>query len=260
MTSTVGGLWDSMLAEGKPWWISANSDSHSNYLAFATRGPGSDFARDGFYQDPVYAGGPNETAGDFWPGQYSRTNVGVERHGYREVMQGIRDGRVWVDHGRLVKAVSMVVRRAGNRGPAFPLGSLVQVPRGTRLELSITVTLQDMPNWASFLPTLNRVDLIQGSIDPAGPADRDTFVAPDTKVVRAWDTSGTTGTIELVQPLGSVDRPFYVRARGTDANRTQPGYLGAAIDPEGPALDVVGDADPWLDLWFYTNPIFVLPA
>jgi hypothetical protein len=67
MTSTVGGLWDSMLAEGKPWWISANSDSHSNYLAFATRGPGSDFARDGFYQDPVYAGGPNETAGDFWP-------------------------------------------------------------------------------------------------------------------------------------------------------------------------------------------------
>jgi len=260
MTSTVGGLWDSLLAEGKPWWISANSDSHSNYLATAVRGPGSDFARDGFYQDPVYSGVPNESAGDFWPGQYSRTTVGVSQPGYVEVMQGIRDGRVWVDHGRLVKGVDMVVRRTGNRGQTFPLGSSIVVPRGTRLELSITITLQDLPNWASFLPALNRVDLIQGSIDVAGPADRDTFLAPDTRVVRNWDTSGTTGTIELVQDLGAVDAPFYVRARGTDANRSQPGYLGAEIDADGPALDVVGDADPWLDLWFYTNPIFVLPA
>ena len=23
-------------------------------------------------------------------------------------------------------------------------------------------------------------------------------------------------------------------------------------------MDVVGDADPWADLWFYTNPIFVV--
>ena len=31
MTATVGGLWDSLLAEGKPWWITANSDSHKVY-------------------------------------------------------------------------------------------------------------------------------------------------------------------------------------------------------------------------------------
>ena len=261
MTSTVGGLWDSLLAEGKAWWISANSDSHENYLTTAVRGgPDSDFAAQGFYADPVYSGAPDPTAGDFWPGQYSRTNVGVTRPGYVEVMQGIRDGRVWVDHGRLVKGVDMVVRRTGNRGQTFPLGSSVVVPRGTRLELSITLTLQDLPNWASFVPELNRVDLIRGTIDLAGPADRDTFLAPDTRVVKSWDTSGDSGTIELVQDLGAVDAPFYVRARGTDANRSQPGYLGAAIDPAGPALDVVGDADPWRDLWFYTNPIFVLPA
>ncbi len=28
MTATVGGLWDSLLAEGKGWWITANSDAH----------------------------------------------------------------------------------------------------------------------------------------------------------------------------------------------------------------------------------------
>jgi hypothetical protein len=56
MTSTVGGLWDSLLAEGKPWWISANSDSHTTYLDTTVRGPGSDFAANGSYADPVYGG------------------------------------------------------------------------------------------------------------------------------------------------------------------------------------------------------------
>lgn len=260
MTATVGGLWDSLLAEGKPWWITVNSDSHSNYLATATRGPDSNFNEEGRYRDPVYSGEPNLTAGDFWPGQYGRTVVGVNRPDYVDVMDGLRAGRVWVDHGRLVKGVNMVVRRPRNPRSDSPLGSTVAVPRGTALELSITITLQDLPNWASFLPVLNRVDLIRGTVDPAGPTDRDTFLAPDTRVIRSWDTSGTSGTIELVQPLGNVEEPFYVRARGTDGNFSQPGYRGAAIDPEGPKLDVVGDADPWVDLWFYTNPIFVTPV
>jgi len=56
MTATVGGLWDSLLAEGKPWWITANSDSHKVYLDIATSG-GGDFDTNGRYADPVYAGG-----------------------------------------------------------------------------------------------------------------------------------------------------------------------------------------------------------
>ncbi|MCU1605431.1 MAG: histidinol-phosphatase, partial [Modestobacter sp.] len=28
MTATVGGLWDSLLAEGRPWWVTSTSDSH----------------------------------------------------------------------------------------------------------------------------------------------------------------------------------------------------------------------------------------
>ena len=42
--------------------------------------------------------------------------------------------------------------------------------------------------------------------------------------------------------------------------RTAPGFLGAAVDPAGPAMDVSGNADPWNDLWFYANQIFVLPS
>ncbi|MFI2710581.1 hypothetical protein ACH495_10700 [Micromonospora sp. NPDC018662] len=60
-------------------------------------------------------------------------------------------------------------------------------------------------------------------------------------------------------PLGPVDEPHYLRLRGTDGNRTQPGALGADVDPYGPAVDVDGDQDPWTDPWFYANPIWVLP-
>ncbi|CAM5710608.1 hypothetical protein SFUMM280S_02427 [Streptomyces fumanus] len=55
MTATVGGLWDSLLAEGKPWWITANSDSHQIYGDTAARG-GGDFNANGRYDDPVYGG------------------------------------------------------------------------------------------------------------------------------------------------------------------------------------------------------------
>ncbi len=50
-----------------------------------------------------------------------------------------------------------------------------------------------------------------------------------------------------------------MRLRGSDGKRTAVGLRGANVDPSGPKVDAIGDADPWKDLWFYTNPIFVLP-
>jgi hypothetical protein len=69
-----------------------------------------------------------------------------------------------------------------------------------------------------------------------------------------------TGTVRLTYDLGAVDRPVYVRLRGTDGNRSAVGLRGASVDPAGPAVDVIGDADPWKDLWFYSNPVWVLPS
>ena len=31
MTARLGGFWDSMLGEGRRWWVTANSDSHVNW-------------------------------------------------------------------------------------------------------------------------------------------------------------------------------------------------------------------------------------
>ncbi|GAA1378243.1 PHP domain-containing protein [Luteococcus sanguinis] len=255
-TATVGGLWDSLLAEGKGWWISANSDSHSVYLDTAVRG-GGDFATQGRYNDPIYGGKPQVERGDYWPGYYSRTNVGSNVRNYAGVMQGMRAGNVWVDHGRLIEDIDVRVSVAGSSTSAF--GGVVMGRRGQRAKLTIRVVPAQVANWATFIPKLAKLDVIKGAI--TGPVtDRDTLHAPQTKVVKTWDVSGHVDAIEVSYDLGVIEEQgFYVRLRGSDGNRTQAGYFGADFDPAGPAIDVVGDADPWTDLWFYTNPIFVLP-
>jgi hypothetical protein len=255
MTATVGGLWDSLLAEGKPWWITANSDSHQVYADIAVRG-GGNFDANGRFDDPVYGGGNLATTNaDFWPGFYSRTHVGAKSFSYADVMAGLRAGQVWVDHGALIRGIDVRVR-SGNSW--VTLGDTLVARRGSRIQLNITVDLANGPNWAQVEPVLDRVDVIRGAV--TGPAaNRDTFTAPATKVVKSFEVGSSRGRVSFTYDLGSLDDPFYVRLRGTDGNRSAPGFLGASVDPVGPAMDVVGDADPWIDLWFYTNPIWVLP-
>jgi hypothetical protein len=254
MTATVGGLWDSLLAEGKPWWITANSDSHKVYLDVATSG-GGDFDANGRYADPVYSGQVANGNSDFWPGYYSRTHVGSSDFSYAAVMAGIRAGRVWLDHGALIDGLDVRVR-AGNEW--VTLGDTLVARKGTSAQLVITVDLASQPNWAQFLPVLARVDVIRGAVTGA-VKDKDVFSTPATKVVKSFEVGKKTGQVTFTYDLGRLDDPFYVRVRGTDGKRTAPGYLGAAIDLVGPAMDVLGSADPWTDLWFYTNPIWVLP-
>ncbi|HZA17887.1 MAG TPA: PHP domain-containing protein [Pseudonocardiaceae bacterium] len=256
MTATVGGLWDSMLAEGKPWWITANSDSHVVWADTAQRGPNSNFQENGFYNDPVHQTAPLLDAGDFWPGFYSRTHVGATGFGYRQVMAGLRAGRVWVDHGSLLEALDVRLVAGGDE---VPLGGVLTVRRGTPVRLRIRIRPARLPNWSQFVPRLAKVDVIRGAV--TGPVrNRDSFTAPDTRVVRSYDVSGNTGLIMLDYALGRLDQGFYVRLRGSDGKQLAPGLRGAGVDPAGPALDVVGNDDPWDDLWFYTNPMWVLPS
>ncbi|MFV2119623.1 PHP domain-containing protein [Streptomyces sp. Act-28] len=257
MTATVGGLWDSLLAEGKPWCVTANSDSHNVYADTAVRGgPDGDYLANGRHTDPVYGGGIDLTEGDYWPGQYSRTHVGADGFSYAAVMDGIRAGRVWVDHGQLISGLD--VRLSGG-GSWATLGGTLHVKRGTKVTLTVDVALAGRPNWAGFVPRLARVDVIRGDVTGA-VADQDAFTAPTARVVTSYDVGKSAGTVRLTYALGAVDRPLYLRLRGTDGNRSATGLMGAAVDPSGPAVDVVGDADPWRDLWFYANPVWVLPS
>lgn len=269
--ATVGGLWDSMLAEGKPWWITTTSDGHQGcgdwvrnpvdrldqqaYDDVPYDSDGHTFTNTGRFPDPVNAGRPVVEYSSFPPGAYNKTWVGATHRGYREVMRAMRAGRMWVCLGDLVSGLDVRLRRRGSRAPGVAMGGTLRARRGEVVEAVIRIDLADRPNFAGFVPELARVDLIVGGI--TGPAeDRSVSHTPHTKVVRSWDVRQRSGTVELVHRI-TVDGPFYVRVRGTDGKRNAPGFHGAAVDPAGPALDVVGKSDPWEDLWCYSNPVFV---
>ncbi len=264
MTATVGGVWDAMLAEGRLWSITTNSDNHRTIFDTFRDGdfpPGQDFASLGAKPSPVDTAVP-QPGSDYWPGQFSRTHVGVRRYGYLDVMAGLRAGRVWVDHGQLVDALDVRVTTTGGgwtgpgRGAGATLGGRLRARRGARLELRVTVTSATRPNFHGLLPRLAHLDVVRGTV--TGPApDPDAWRAPDTRVVERVDVSGRSGTYTVRVPLGRVERSCYLRLRGSDGRRNGPGFLGAAIDPAGPLPHGPGEGDPWLDTWLYTNPVFV---
>ncbi|MFE2422580.1 PHP domain-containing protein [Streptomyces hokutonensis] len=257
-TATVGGLWDSMLAEGRLFSITTNSDNHRTVYDTWANGAwpaGQNFDNTGKLPDPVDTGTP-QPGSDFWPGEFSRTHVGVTRYGYGAVMAGMRAGRVWVDHGHLLDGLDVRLKRDCDGGRGVTLGGRLRVRKGERLTLSVTVTTASRPNAQGILPELAHVDVIRGAVRGA-VSDRDAWRAPDTKVVRTADVSGRKGTYTLRIPVTAGDESFYLRLRGSDGKRHGAGYLGASVDPHGPIPHEPGNGDPWADTWFYSNPIFV---
>lgn len=270
-TAVVGGLWDSMLAEGLPFWITSNSDHHNESRDSTTVGPyppGETFDTLGHRPPPVPTDGP-QGGGDYWPGKFSRNHTLVDRRSYTGVMEALRAGRSWVDHGHLVNGVEVEVRgtpsrgagrhRRGGRGGIVTatLGGRIRVRRGSSVEVDVRITPTTYRNAWDILPRLAHVDVIRGAV--RGPIkDRDTWKAPDTRVVEQSDVTARRGTYTLRYRF-TAQESFYLRFRGSDGNRGGIGPLGAAVDPRGPIPHggESGAGNPWTDTWFYTNPVFI---
>ncbi|KFG02795.1 PHP domain-containing protein [Streptomyces scabiei] len=257
-TATVGGLWDAMLAEGRLFSVTTNSDAHRIVFDTWKNGDwpaGQNFDNTGKLPDPVDTDTP-QPGSDFWPGQFSRTHVGVTRYGYSAVTRGLRAGRVWVDHGHLLDGLDVRLKRDRSPGRGVTLGGRLRVRKGEKLTLEVTVTTASRPNARGILPQLAHVDVVRGAV--RGPvSDRDSWKAPATKVVHTTEVSGRKGTYTLRIPVTAGDESFYVRLRGSDGKRNGAGYLGASVDPHGPIPHEPGNGDPWEDTWFYSNPVFV---
>ncbi|MFD7659606.1 PHP domain-containing protein [Actinosynnema sp. NPDC059797] len=248
MTAKVGGLWDSLLAEGRPWWVTATSDAHQVHLDTHTPGSG-DHNTTGSRGEPVDTGKP-QVYGDYWPGFYSSTLVGADSRSYVDIMRGMQGGRVVAVHGRVIDGLNLRVRSLGegdDRG--VTIGGRTFVRRGDSVEVAIEVDLARGENFGGVVPRLAKVDLIAGPV--TGPAaDRDALGAPLTEVVKTFEVARTArGAVRFTHTFRNVDTAFYLRLRGSDGNRLTP--------DGGPVMDVIGDADPWSDLWFYANPVFV---
>ena len=215
MTARLGGLWDSMLGEGRRWWITANSDSHVHF---------------------------SEGGADFWPGEYSKTYVWAERD-HDAILSGLRSGKIFVATGDLIAELTLEAR-SGSR--VTGIGGELVVGAGDEVFVEISVRDPSAKNANGDDPSVRRVDLILGEVtgpvaDPA--ADRNAT----TRVLqrfgrREWRREGDT--LEMTASLGEVTKNLYLRIRGTNTEEPEP-----EVDPAG--------EDPWSDLWFYSNPIFV---
>jgi TonB-dependent receptor len=216
MSARVGGLWDALLGEGRRWWITATSDAHRNW---------------------------REGGSDFWPGEYAKTYVHAA-HTHADILDGVRNGRVFVATGDLVSEVDVAAETRG--ASRTGIGGTIPVHSGDAVRITMRVRDPESPNARGQRPSVARVDLIIGDI--RGPSsDRSLDGNPTTEVVRRftaadWTRRGEVLTMSYTIP--KLTRSVYVRVRGTSTTELEP-----APDHRG--------EDPWSDLWFYANPIFL---
>ncbi|WP_221760864.1 hypothetical protein [Kibdelosporangium aridum] len=216
MTARVGGLWDSLLGEGRKWWITATSDSHVHW----TRG-----------------------GADFWPGEYSKTYV-LARQDYGDIMDALRNGRIFVTTGDLITTLDLTAK---GRGREAMVGETLALSRRDRNDVEIEIRFRPPQgkNGNGDRPEVGRVDLIVGNVTGVN-ADLDADTNPTTKVVarfgpRDWRRQGSEYVIR--HTLRNVEQDLYARVRGTNTDELEP------------LAD--GKENPWTDLWFYSNPVFV---
>ncbi len=215
MTARLGGFWDSMLGEGRRWWVTANSDSHVNW---------------------------REGGADFWPGEYSKTYVFADKE-HDDILDGVRNGRIFVTTGDLISELWVT---AASGGVSAAIGGDVEVQRGADVEVTVRFLDPAGPNSHGDDPMVRRVDVIVGEMH--GHLDDPTVdTNPTTRVLERftnveWSRSGDYIVVTTTVP--AMQHNMYVRVRGTDSEE---------LEPTGD----LQDEDPWTDLWFYSNPIFL---
>lgn len=243
----VGGLWDSLLGEGRAFYITANSDSH-RFLGDRRETDRSAFKKLGYVpltgrSKPRVMGDMHDPDEDYPPGVYARTYVYAQSRSPLPILDGMRGGNMWTVLGGLVEGVELW---AHDGHKATPMGGTLLCAEGADIEIVLRIRPATRPNLAGFIPTLHHLDLIVGEI--TGPAaHRDTLSHPTARIVKTWPLAQgrrRDGWLEYRYAISGLRDSLFVRARGTNT------------DVESPRLDPL-NIDPWRDLWFYSNPLML---
>lgn len=214
MTAKLGGFWDSMLGEGRGWWITANSDSHIHYT---------------------------EGGVDFWPGEYSKTYVFAEKN-HDSVLSGLRNGRIFVTTGDLISELFVTVSHVKQQAN---IGGEIKVKKGQTVEVEIKLLDPKTANSAGYQPKVSRVDLIVGEVR-GKQDDVNSNSNNSTRVVKRFSPKEwrIEGEYYVMKYSLEITASSYIRVRGTNTQELEP-------------LQDPGGENPWQDLWFYSNPIFI---
>lgn len=243
----VGGLWDSLLGEGRAFYITANSDSH-RYHGDRRETDRAAFRKLGYVPltgriKPAVWGDKHDPDEDYPPGVYARTYVYSASRKPIDVLSGMRSGNMWTVLGGLVDGVELWVHD-GRR--AAPMGSTLLSDPGNEIEVIVRIRPAGKANLVGDRPVVHHVDLILGEI--LGPVPhRDTLHHPTARVERQWRLNQATRVgdwLEFRHRITGLRDSVFLRIRGTNT------------DVVAPRLDPL-TIDPWRDLWFYSNPVMV---
>ena len=217
-TAKVGGVWDSLLGEGRHFWVFCDSDFH----------------------DP---------AEEFWPGEYSKDHTYVEALTPQGIVDGLRSGNSFAVEGQLIDSLEF---NATSDGASKTMGQTLTVEPGDSVTITVSWHSPDFNNnWNT--PEVDHVDLISGNVTgKLSASDYDRATNPSTNVVETFDANSAKYTIEP-----TADMYFRLRGTNQPVGfypQTDPdgNPLMDALEPgENDA------AHAWADLWFYSNPIFI---
>lgn len=235
MVAKVGGLWDSLLAEKRHFWMFVNSDFHSS-------------AADA----------------DFYPGEYAKTYVYSRERSEQGVLDAMRSGNVFAVQGDLINALDFSAASGTNRAT---MGQDLAAPKGGPVTVTIRFKSPDQNNNGDK-PSVDHVDLIVGEVtgqvkpgDPLyGKEDNSNAKVVARFTNKDW-TVDKDGYCTIVYHVSNVQNAIYLRLRGAN--------LGLGVENEtdmdgnplnddlakNRGLENAGEA--YADLWFYSNPIFV---
>jgi hypothetical protein len=229
ITAKLGGMWDSLLGEGRHFWVFCDSDFH-------------------------------ETAEEFWPGEYNKDHTFVAAKTPQGIVNGLRSGNSFAVEGQLIDGLEF---KAATSTASAPIGGDLKVAKGA----TVTVTVKwrsPATNNNGDVPKVNHVDLISGNwgpkLLPSNPAYTTQVTNPSTKVAARFTTASLraskgwyTGTF-TIKPTADM----YLRLRGTNQGLNVVNQTDANGNPLNDELEYPNDeAKAWADLWFYSNPIFI---
>ena len=238
----VGGLWDSLLGEGRQYWLFANSESQ------------------------------DVSTNDFYPGEYQKTYTCVTNgRDPQAIVNGLRSGNSFVVQGDLIDALDFKVAGAS-------MGSTV-LSRSNVVTVSIRVHDPVGANKGPAehnTPSLDHLDVIAGRYGCAFPSNDASYNSESNLTTRVVARFGSAGTVTDSKGLSSIwwtdlgdgwkqmsldfdTRGFrtYFRLRGSNLGLNVNGQTDGVGNP---LLDIPGSnniTNAFDDLWFYSNPIFV---
>ena len=259
MVATVGGVWDSLLGEGRHWWVYDNSEFRTVNTAYKDAA-GNTIGLDYF---------------DFWPGQYGKTYTYVNKLNDQSLLNGMQSGDSYIVDGDLINGLKFTVSDGKHTAT---MGGTLNTAAGKTLTVSIAVKSPKV-NSNGDKVKLDHVDAISGDVTGLIPASDPAYTTnatnASTKVAKTFGKSAWSvqSGWKVMTFKVKASKDMYYRLRGTNLAPNTATQTDAQGNPLQDTLDYVDYPNPkdggattvhgnlpdnaWADLWFYSNPVFV---